>query len=177
MNVHKGEVLNNDKKTGGFITDFNTYLRTGDFYSNVLGTVMSLLPKIYKQLGSGLDIPYDVIALLRMIPYWATWMQIVDPTWDLFGEGDSLNGYWFGPNDGKVPYKGIEPETYPEPPLPYLPKIYFEKRGPEQLDADFAEIARPGVEIVTAKEILERMAEPEIKVGLTKKAEQVLGNM
>lgn len=176
MNIHKSDVLNETEKTGGFITDFNTYLRTGDFYSNLLGTVMSLLPKIYKQMGSGLDIPYDVIALLRMIPYWATWMQIVDPTWDLFGEGDSLNGYWFGPNDGKIPYKGIEPVTYPEPPLPYLPKVYFEKRSPEQLDADFSEIARPGMEIISAGEIIAKIVEEhkELNVTLTKKAERAL---
>ena len=116
-----------DSASGGFITDINAYIKTREFWGRVMRPLQRLLTSICGVRGDMLG--YDIVGLLRMIPYWATWMQIVDPRWNLFTEGDSLNAYWFGDYDGTVPYENIEPPVYPSPKLPYEPEFVRNPRS------------------------------------------------
>ncbi|MDY6833464.1 MAG: AarF/UbiB family protein [Chloroflexota bacterium] len=114
--------------TGGFITDVNAALKSPSF---IMKTFLDPLQVILTNVAGvrGDMLGYDIVGLLRMIPYWATWMQIVDPTWNLFTEGDSLNAYWFGDYDGTIPYMNIDPPVFPSPKLPYEPEFIHEPRS------------------------------------------------
>lgn len=105
------------------VSDFHEDITSGAFWTAFLGAFM--------KLGSegGVRLGYDFLAVLRMIPYWTTIMEIVDPTWDMFSEGDSLNSYLFGV-DCTVPFKGTE--EYPYPLLKHEPELWVNARSEEQ---------------------------------------------
>ncbi|MDY6833535.1 MAG: AarF/UbiB family protein [Chloroflexota bacterium] len=118
--------------TGAFIIDFTTYMTGGEFWAGLVQLLVNLAKR------AGVHLQYDLLALIRMIPYWATWMEIIDPQWNLFTEGDSLNAYWFGPDDGKTPYKGTN--IYPSPFLEYQPEIWLNPRSLERQRMDDASL-------------------------------------
>lgn len=114
--------------TGAFITDLNAFMRTAEFGGIFLDLIRGISRK------TKLRTPYETLALGRMIPYWATWVQIVDPHWNIMDESTILTSYWYGPDDGKVPYKGTN--VYPEPYLPYEEDIFLRSRTEEEIKAD-----------------------------------------
>lgn len=121
-------VTDKDGMTGDFIIDFTTYMTGGEFWSGLVQLLVNLAKR------AGVNLSYDLLALIRMIPYWATWMEIIDPHWNMFEEGDSLNGYWFGPDDGKVPYKGTN--EYPRPHLAFEPEMWMNPRDQKLIGMD-----------------------------------------
>ncbi|MDY6834994.1 MAG: AarF/UbiB family protein [Chloroflexota bacterium] len=114
--------------TGAFITDLNAFMRTAEFGGIFLDLIRGIARK------TKLRTPYETLALGRMIPYWATWVQIVDPNWNIMDESTILTSYWYGPDDGKAPYKGTK--VYPEPYLPYEEDIFLRPRTEEEIKAD-----------------------------------------
>ena len=125
-------VTEREGATGGFIVDVMDSIKDPAFIGSMLGGFNRLLI----QLGGleGKLLGYEMMGLLRQIPYWGTWMQIIDPNWNLFEEGDSLNAYWFGDYDGTVPYAGTN--ILPTPKLPYEPEILHEIRSLEMRRSD-----------------------------------------
>ena len=121
-------VSDKEGMTGAFIIDFTSYMTGGEFWTGLVQLLVNLAKR------AGVHLQYDLLALIRMIPYWATWMEIIDPQWNLFTEGDSLNAYWFGPDDGKTPYKGTT--EYPSPSLEYVPELWLNPRSLECQRAD-----------------------------------------
>jgi predicted unusual protein kinase regulating ubiquinone biosynthesis (AarF/ABC1/UbiB family) len=113
---------------GEFLADVGTFTRTPEFAKLFLDLILGMARRASVKLS------YELLAFLRRLPYGATWIRIVDPAWNLFTEGDSIHAYWFGPDDGKVPYKGTN--IYPEPYLPHEPEIFFKPRSEEQVRAD-----------------------------------------
>lgn len=114
--------------TGEFITDFTTYMTSGAFVWGLIDMLRGIAKRGQVHFG------YEKVATIRMVPYWATWMEIVDPSWNLFTEGESLQGYYFSNDDGNVPYKGTN--VYPSPPLPYEPDIWIHPRRAEAVRAE-----------------------------------------
>ena len=111
--------------TGQFITDFTTYMTSGSFVWGLVEMLRGIAKRGEVHFG------YEKVATIRMVPYWATWMEIVDPTWNLFTEGGSLQGYYFSHDDGNEPYKGTD--VYPSPPLPYEPDIWVSPRSQDRI--------------------------------------------
>ena len=109
---------------GEYISHFHEEITSGGFWGSFLSSFLRL-----GRMG-GVNLSYDFLTILRMIPYWTTIMEIVDPSWDMFSEGDSLNSYLFADDDGTVPYKGTF--EYPEPALKYEPGLWINARTEEQ---------------------------------------------
>ncbi|MDY6834992.1 MAG: AarF/UbiB family protein [Chloroflexota bacterium] len=83
-------------------------------------------------------VPYDLLNLIRMVPYTGTAMTIFAPEFDLLGESRALQGYWIGDYDGTQPFKGTN--IYPEPKIPFDPDRYWNSRTDEEIKADEEEL-------------------------------------
>ena len=88
--------------------------------------------------GARFVIPFEMINLIRMVPYTATAMTVFAPEADLFAESRALQGYWLGDYDGTQAYKGTN--VYPEPKIPFDPDRYWQVRTEEQIRSDEEEL-------------------------------------
>ena len=115
--------------TGDWMMDTVTSVKGPAFLGRELTGFFSALAR-----EAQVKLPYELVNLLRLVPYCATDMTIFAPEFDLFGESRALQGYWIGDYDGTQPYKGTN--TYPEPKIPFDPDRYWYARSEEQIKAD-----------------------------------------
>lgn len=115
--------------TGDWMMDTVTSMKGPMFMGRELMHLFGAMARDAK-----VKLPYEMVNLIRLIPYCATDMTIFALEFDLFGESRALQGYWIGDYDGTQPYKGTN--VYPEPKIPFEPDRYWYPRSDDQIRLD-----------------------------------------
>ena len=119
--------------SGDWMTDVLSSMKSPTYLAKEMTGLIFALGR-----GARFTIPFEMINLIRMVPYTGTAMSVFAPEFDLFGECRALQGYWLGDYDGTQPYKGTD--IYPEPKIPFDPDRYWNVRNEEQIKADEKEL-------------------------------------